>query len=147
MDMRIGLRRFLTGMARCGAIFLGAAMLLPGGSAAGQAAQRAGTPGDALHQLNDSIEALVRHVSPSVVQIVVRGYRSTEATTQGQADVIIGRERAIGSGVIVDPEGYIVTNAHVLNGAQQIEVIVPATGTAGASDSDERGRTFEARVV
>ena len=27
--------------------------------------------------------------------------------------------------MIVDPEGYMVTNAHVVNGAQNIEVIVP----------------------
>lgn len=135
------------GQARRCVALLGAGMLLASASVRAQMAQRAGAP-DALHQLNDSIEALVRSVSPSVVQIVVRGYRSTEASTQGQADVIIGRERAIGSGVIVDPEGYIVTNAHVLNGAQQIEVIVPLAGTATAApDSDARGKSYEARVI
>jgi len=96
-------------------------------SATAQNSQRAGAT-DALHQLNDSIEALVRRISPSVVQIMVRGYHSTETTDAGQADVIIGRERAIGSGVVVDPEGYIVTNAHVVQGAQQIEVILPDWG-------------------
>ncbi len=134
-------------VARCFVALLGAVVLLPAGSVAGQTSQRAGTP-DALHQLNDSIETLVRRISPSVVQIVVTGYRSTEESNRGQADVIIGRERAIGSGVIVDPEGYIVTNAHVLNGAQQIEVIVPSAGTAGAPpDGDARGQSYQARVV
>jgi serine protease Do len=145
--MKIGRNGRVTGLARCGVALLGAMVMLPWGNAAGQTAQRAGTP-DALHQLNDSIEALVRRVSPSVVQIVVRGYRSTEASVQGQADVIIGRERAIGSGVIVDPEGYIVTNAHVLTGAQQIEVIVPVAGTAAvAPDTEARGQSYQARVV
>jgi serine protease Do len=126
--------------------FLSALSLVPS-SLAGQTAQRAATP-DALHQLNDSIEALVRHVSPSVVQIVVTGYRSTEQNNRGQADVVIGRQRAIGSGVIVDPEGYIVTNAHVLNGAQQIEVVVPSPGTAAVPpDADARGQTYQARIV
>ena len=92
--------------------------------AAGQTPQSARVP-DALHQLNDSIEALVQRVSPSVVQILVSGYSSTEDTDQGQMSVVIGRQRTIGSGVIVDPEGYIVTNAHVVKGAEKIEVIVP----------------------
>ena len=80
---------------------------------------------DALHQLNDSVESLVQRVSPSVVQILVSGYSSTQDTDQGQMSVVIGKQRTIGSGVIVDPEGYIVTNAHVVKGAEKIEVIVP----------------------
>jgi serine protease Do len=48
--------------------------------------------------------------------------------------------------VIVDPEGYIVTNAHVVKGAQQIDVVVPAAG-GDPSDADERGQTFQARLV
>jgi serine protease Do len=106
------------------------------------------TSTDFLHQLNSSIESLVEHVSPSVVQIVVTGYRSTEQNSGGQADVVVGRERAIGSGVIVDPDGYIVTNAHVLNGAQQIEVVVPAEAAKAASPGGvARERSYQARIV
>ncbi len=32
---------------------------------------------------------------------------------------------SIGSGVIYDPKGYIITNAHVVSGATQIKVILP----------------------
>src|ERR1700722_4831277 len=95
----------------------------------GQTPQSSHGP-DALHQLNDSVEALVQRVSPSVVQIVVSGYSSTEDTDQGQMSVIIGKERTIGSGVIVDSDGYIVTNAHVVKGAEKIEVIVPPPSAA-----------------
>jgi len=105
---------------------------------------------DALHQLNDSVEALVQRVSPSVVQIVVSGYSSTEDTDQGQMSVVIGRERTIGSGVIVDSEGYIVTNAHVVKGAEKIEVIVPpASAPDGTLDTNlaTREQTYDARII
>src|ERR1700688_3283762 len=105
---------------------------------------------DALHQLNDSVEALVQRVSPSVVQILVSGFASTQDTEQGQMSVVIGKQRMIGSGVIVDPEGYIVTNAHVLKGAERIEVIVPpASADQNAPDTLQANReqTFEARIV
>jgi len=39
---------------------------------------------DALRRLNESIEALVQRVSPSVVQIIVTGYGSTEESDRGK---------------------------------------------------------------
>jgi serine protease Do len=117
--------------------------------AEGQASPSAHVP-DALHQLNDSVEALVQRVSPSVVQIVVSGYSSTEDTDQGQMSVIIGKERTIGSGVIVDSEGYIVTNAHVVKGAEKIEVIVPPPSMAEKPPDTiqaNREQTYDARIV
>ena len=131
-------------------LLLGIAFLLSSRTAAAQSRQ--GAPAsDALHRLNDSIEALVQRVSPAVVQIIVTGYGSTEQTASGQTSVVIGRQRAIGSGVIVDSEGYIVTNAHVLNGAQKIEVFVPPKPAAeGAPISEEeaaQGKSYDARTV
>jgi len=55
--------------------------------------------------------------------------------------VVIGKQRTIGSGVIVDPEGYIVTNAHVVKGAEKIEVIVPPPAIdEKAPDTTQTGR-------
>jgi serine protease Do len=139
------------GWTRCRPIlaFIASVFVLWSQNAAGQAAPKA-QPLDALHQLNSSIESLVQRVSPSVVQILVTGYGSSESSTQGQANVVIGRQRAIGSGVIVDPEGYIVTNGHVVNGAQKIQVLVPTPASVGATGSaspDGRGKSYDARIV
>ena len=103
---------------------------------------------DPLHQLNESIETLVARISPSVVQIRVSGYGAIEESDQSQASLVIGRQRKIGSGVIVDPEGYIITNAHVVNGAVRIEVLVPNVPTEMPNESSNpRGQSFEARVI
>src|SRR5207245_5530635 len=59
------------------------------------------------------------------VQIVVTGYGPLE--DHGHSDTArIVRQHAIGAGVIVDPDGYIITNAHVVQGAQRIRVILPS---------------------
>jgi serine protease Do len=130
-------------------LFLGIASLVSSGSVAAQTSQKA-PMSDALHQLDASIEALVQRVSPAVVQIIVTGYGSTEQSDRGQTSVVIGRQRAIGSGVIVDPEGYIITNSHVLNGAEKIEVFVPLQpGTSGKVDANygPQGKSYQARIV
>ena len=86
---------------------------------------------DALHKLNESVDALINKVSPSVVQILVTGYGPVDSTAErGSTALTIGRQRAIGSGFVIDPDGYIVTNAHVIAGAQRVQVVLPAiTGT------------------
>lgn len=99
-----------------------------------------------LRDLTSSLETVVAKVSPAVVQIVVNGYGPME--DHGHATARITRRHAIGSGVIIDPDGYIITNAHVVEGAQRIRVILPPPGT----DSQEippihAGQILEARLV
>jgi serine protease Do len=133
----------------CIPVFLIVAGVFFAPRAEGQTSQPAHVP-DALHQLNDSVEALVKRVSPSVVQILVSGYGSTEDVGQGQTSVVIGKQRSIGSGVIVDPDGYIVTNAHVVKGAEKIEVIVPPSSSAEKTPDiaqSAREQTYDARII
>jgi serine protease Do len=76
-----------------------------------------------LQQFNGELQDLVAKISPAVVQIQVTGYGAIENENPSEA-AVIARQQAIGSGVIVDPNGYIMTNAHVVRGAQRIRVVL-----------------------
>src|SRR5450432_2619805 len=91
-----------------------------------------------LAQFNDSLEELTSRVSPSIVQVQVTGYRSIEAKAQDETG-LIGRERSLGSGVIVDSDGYIITNAHVVKGAQRIRVVISSRSSSDSQVRDSLG--------
>src|SRR5207244_13327654 len=77
-----------------------------------------------LRQYSDSIAALVKRVSPTVVQVLVTGYGPVVSAYGNATDLVFGRQRSLASGVIVDPSGYIVTNAPVVAGAKRTEVVL-----------------------
>jgi serine protease Do len=111
-----------------------------------QPAQR--SPARALSELSQSLQDLAERVSPSVVQVFVTGYAEPDEDDRAPAEPVL--ERSSGSGVIVDPDGYIVTNAHVIERATRIEVELPlaATGSApGSSVLRRRGRVVGAQIV
>ena len=103
---------------------------------------------DALHQFNSAVRKLVSQVTPSVVQVVATGYGPVESSS-GNSSALVGMQQKIGSGVIIDPDGYIVTNAHVISGAQHVRVSVPTVATSEASDEPiiSRSHMVDARVV
>lgn len=82
----------------------------------------AGASSDMLRALDSSFEGVLSKVSPAVVQIMVNGYGHPEDDQHATAQIV--RQRAIGTGIIVDPDGYIITNAHVVEGAQRVRVIL-----------------------
>src|SRR6266849_7856086 len=79
---------------------------------------------DILRQMNRALEELAAKVSPAVVQIQTTGYGPLSEGGRGEAALIV-RQHAVGSGVIVDSNGYIMSNAHVAEGAQRIRVALP----------------------
>lgn len=79
-----------------------------------------------LNQFSRAVQTLTARVSPSVVRVVAVRYGAQDES--GRVDVGLGKQTSIGSGVIVDPDGYILTNAHVVAGAQSIKVDLVSTG-------------------
>jgi serine protease Do len=94
-----------------------------------------------LHDLSQAYQLVANRVEPSVVHINVT---AAFADSAQPPDGTLWQHPPTGqgSGVIVDPEGYVVTNAHVLLGASRIRVrlsdgrSLPATivGTDRATD-------------
>jgi serine protease Do len=98
----------------------------------------------ALTALDKAMETLAAHVTPAVVNVMVTSRSKPEAANQqapedmqqfGQ-DSPFGQffgpqmrsqrqpqiEHGLGSGVVISPDGYIVTNNHVIDGAVDIRV-------------------------
>ena len=125
---------------------LPAALLLLAGATAGiSQTAHAKNP---LQELSGSIRELTRRVAPAVVEVVVTGYTATD-DAGGQAANQISRQRSSGSGVIVDPSGYIMTNAHVVEGAVRTRVLLPGSQTMDSSGGPalQAPRPVDARIV
>lgn len=97
--------------------------------------------------LSRGFEAVADLVRPSVVQILTTRYGSTAAP---EAGIVLSRQRTTGSGVIVDSRGYIVTNAHVVEGARSVQVVLAGLPTGPPEPQSilrAPGRIVKARVI
>jgi len=90
-----------------------------------------------------TIQALVRGVGHSVVQVVVNGYRPGD----GGDGIVVARSRTIGSGVAIATGGYVITNAHVVAGAQHIELVLPDVDGDATPIGRTTGRTTRAALI
>lgn len=82
---------------------------------------------DSTDETPVSYNQAVRRAAPAVVNVY---NRSAASSTNNQLEI-----RTLGSGVIMDQRGYIITNKHVINDADQIIVAL------------QDGRVFEALLV
>ena len=145
-------RRLFVPVVAAGAIAsLGAYEFAKPASALAPASEPAAAPLDdnsvsALESLDHAMETLAARVTPAVVYVQVTSKRSSDdGEAMGQGDSgnndsdPFGQfggpfgnrrmqpqgpqfEKGLGSGVIISPDGYIITNNHVVDGATDIRV-------------------------
>jgi serine protease Do len=115
------------------------------------AAADALTPDEALARRRTPVVEAVEKVTPSVVNISTERLVPVSRWGSGRGNIFSSplddlfrmfpgptyyqRRTSLGSGVLVDPEGYIITNAHVVSRASQIVVTL--------SDGNE----YEAQLI
>jgi S1-C subfamily serine protease len=89
-----------------------------------RAAQDAGAAPDAMLRdaYSRAVIAAVATVSPAVVHVRIERAKGARGTREGS-----------GSGFLITPDGYLVTNSHVASGANRVEVTLADGRTASAA--------------
>jgi serine protease Do len=158
-SLRARAKRTALPLAASAALVCGVALLTshPVRAALSPAGPIAESSVSSLTQLDQAVETVASRVNPAVVNISVTARAPEQAEEpEGKTDQMqqffqfFGQgqgqeqeqprqqrqvEHAIGSGVIISPDGYIVTNNHVVDGATEIRVTL------------HDRRTFPAKVI
>src|SRR5271165_6633184 len=101
---------------------------------------------DPLHVFSEAVQALSANVGKSVVQVLTSGY-ALSSENQKTDTAYLAPEHGIGAGAILSPDGYIVTNAHVVQGARKIRVRLQGLEKQSAGASSEPLGPIEAKLV
>jgi len=137
----VGKAKLIAGSAAVVAAFaLGAAVFAGRGNVHAAAGSMDDNSVEALTSLDHAMEAVAARVTPAVVNVAVTS-RSTDDAESNEGPMqglppglqrFFGQmpnqpmqphvEHGVGSGIIISPDGYIVTNNHVVDGATNIKV-------------------------
>lgn len=78
-----------------------------------------------LEKISLAVQSVAERADAAVVQVMTRGFHMNEAD-----GAPMQTRQASGSGVLVHPDGFVITNAHVVGGARRVQVLVPqSSGT------------------
>ncbi len=130
--------RFSVPAAVAGAFVLGASLFVGHGTV-NAASPLSDNSVSALTALDHAMETVAARVTPAVVNVSVTSKVTSDVPTGNQMQNLppgfqqfFGPmfqqpqqpeyEHGVGSGIIISPDGYIVTNNHVVNGATDIKV-------------------------
>jgi serine protease Do len=137
MNTIIKFRSILMLAACCTLLTLGASAQKARAAGSGSDQTSAANP---LEQLSFSLQSVARQVEPSVVRILNFAY-AIAGDSDRSGGAVVSQQRSSGSGILISADGYIVTNAHVVQGARRLQVrlneAVPNVG----------GHVLNARVI
>ncbi len=95
----------------------------PSGTARPHGTDQSGSDGQLLDAYSRAVVSVVERVGPAVVSIAAGTRR------RGRAPGVVGA----GSGVIFTPDGYVLTNSHVVHEATDLAVTLTEGSTLGAT--------------
>src|ERR1700723_3299453 len=104
---------------------------------------------DVLNNLSSDMETLSHAIEPSVVKIYATGLAPVESGDTNRT-AFLAQQRSVGSGVIMDAQGYILTNAHVVQHARTLSVLVSDMSgvvAAGEDRAEPPATAVPARIV
>src|ERR1700719_2857530 len=146
-----------TNMIGSWALSLGVLIMLPSSSATGAQSSKQTASGqtshatvdngvDSLQQLSSSMELLSKRVSSRVVQVFSTGY-SLDTDRDHSNTNLFSRRSSSGSGIIIASDGWIVTNAHVVQGSRRIRVRLQQDDPSALQSGRARHALLEAKLV